>query len=87
MNRYMRLHHEKLTNWRKERERFLYLLHAYGTVDNLIRTKRARIAWLRECLAGTKEPHERQEMIWEIQDQLEVLLLAERVVQRNVKTV
>ena len=84
MNRYKQLHHGKLRNWRKERERFLYLLHAYGTVENLIQTKRARIAWLQECLSGTKEPHERQELIWEIQDQLEVLLLAERM---NVKTV
>lgn len=84
MNRYMQLHHEKLRNWRKERERFLYLLHVYGTLENLIQTKRARIAWLQECLAGTKEPHERQELVWEIQDQLEILLLAERM---NVKTV
>lgn len=84
MNRYKQMKHSKLRNWRKERERFLYLLHVYGTVENLIQTKRARVAWLRECLSGTREPHERQELIWEIQEQLEILLLAERM---NVKTV
>ena len=86
MNRYRQLKHSKLTNWRKEREYFLFLVHSYGSLDNLIRTKRARIAWLQECLSETREPHERQELIWEIQNQLDILLLAERAVQRNVKS-
>lgn len=86
MNRYRQLKHSKLTNWKKEREYFLFLVHSYGSLDNLIQTKRARIAWLRECLSETGETHERQELIWEIQDQLDILLLAERVLQRNVKS-
>ena len=87
MDRFQRMKHSRLTNWRGEQEYFLFLLHSYGSLENLIRVKRSRVQWLQDCLQGTKDASERRELIGEIQDQLNVLILAERVRKRMEKNV
>lgn len=82
MNRFRRMKHSRLTNWRGEQEYFLFLLRSYGSLENLIRVKRSRVQWLQDCLQETKDVSERRELIGEIQDQLNVLILAERVCKR-----
>lgn len=83
MNRFRQMKHSRLTNWRGEQDYFLFLLRSYGSLENLIRVKRSRVQWLRDCLQGTKDVNERRELIGEIQDQLNVLILAEKAAVRE----